>query len=32
MSAPRQAPAENDDAIFSAILDLMSDPAWEGVQ
>jgi hypothetical protein len=24
--------AENDEAIFLAILDLMVDPAWEGVQ
>jgi hypothetical protein len=29
---PDRSAAENDDAIFSAILDLMSDPAWEGVQ
>jgi hypothetical protein len=29
---PDRSAAENDDAIFSAILDLMSDPVWEGVQ
>jgi hypothetical protein len=29
---PDRSAAENDEAIFSAILDLMDDPAWEGVQ
>jgi hypothetical protein len=29
---PDRSAAENDDAIFSAILDLVVDPAWEGVQ
>jgi hypothetical protein len=29
---PDQSAAENDETIFLAILDLMADPAWEGVQ
>jgi hypothetical protein len=29
---PGRSAVENDDVIFSAILDLMGDPAWEGVQ
>jgi hypothetical protein len=29
---PERSAAENDEAIFSTILDLMDDPAWEGVQ
>jgi hypothetical protein len=29
---PERSAAEINEVIFSAILDLMSDPAWEGVQ
>jgi hypothetical protein len=29
---PEQSDAEINETIFSAILDLMGDPAWEGVQ
>jgi hypothetical protein len=29
---PEQSDAEIDETIFSAILDLMGDPAWESVQ
>jgi hypothetical protein len=29
---PDRSAAENDEAIFAAILDLMGDPVWEGVQ
>jgi Rv0078B-related antitoxin len=29
---PDQSDAEIDRVIFSAILDLMGDPTWEGVQ
>jgi hypothetical protein len=29
---PDRSAAKNDEEIFAAILDLMGDPAWEGVQ